>query len=253
MENKLKIEYGSIIQIGSHKIANGDCRDRQLITKLLGDEKINSITTDIPYGASAVESKASFGHKLSCNKIIANDQLQTDEEYKKFNRDWMEIIKPHLARKNSYYIFNCDKMVWPLREALIESGFKFSQMIIWIKNHSVMGRLDYLPMHELILYGWYGVHEFRKSQDKSVLFYPKPNKSKLHPTMKPVGLIRNLILNSTNIGDIVWDGFLGSGTTIIAAEQTRRRCYGIEMDPEYCQTIIDRYEKLIGINAKKLN
>lgn len=253
MKDKLKIEYGSIIKLGSHRIACGDSRDKELIKRLLGSKKITSINSDIPYGISVVESKRGFKHKLSCDRIIANDHQQSDKEYRQFNLDWLEAIKPHLAKKNSYYIFNSDKMVWPLREAIIESGFKFSQMIIWVKSHAVMGRLDYLPMHELILYGWFGAHEFRKSQDKSVKFYPKPNKSKLHPTMKPVGLIRSLILNSTNIGDIVWDGFLGSGTAVMAAEQTKRRCYGIEMDPEYCQTIIGRFERLTGLSAKKLN
>jgi site-specific DNA-methyltransferase (adenine-specific) len=253
MKNKLDIKTGDIFQLGNHRIACGNSSDKDLVAKLLKDEKIASINSDIPYGISVTESKRGFKQKLSCDKIIVNDQLQSDEEYKKFNLGWLEAIKPHLAKKNSYYIFNSDKMVWLLREALIESGFKFSQMIIWVKNHAVMGRLNYLPMHELILYGWLGTHEFKKSQDKSVLFYPKPNKSKLHPTMKPVGLIRNLILNSTNIGDIVWDGFLGSGTTLIAAEQTRRKCYGIEIDPGYCQTIIERYEKLSGLKAKKLN
>lgn len=253
MSNKLNIRPGDIFQLGKHKIACGNSKDKGLVVKLLNGEKITSINSDIPYAIGVVESKRGMGHELSCNKVIANDQLQSDEEYKKFNLDWLEAVKPHLTKNNSYYIFNCDKMVWPLREALMESNFKFSQMIIWIKSHAVMGRLNYLPMHELILYGWFGTHEFKKSQDKSVLFYPKPNKSKWHPTTKPIGLIRNLILNSTSIGDVVWDGFLGSGTALIAAEQTRRRCYGIEIDPGYCQVIIDRYEKLTGVKAKKIN
>jgi DNA modification methylase len=108
-------------------------------------------------------------------------------------------------------------------------------------------------MHELIAYGWHGTHQFHKSKDKSVLFYPKPNKSSLHPTTKPVPLLRHLILNSSKIGDTVYDCFGGSGSTLIAAEQTRRRCLMIELDPDYCQTIITRFEKLTGHRAKKLN
>jgi DNA modification methylase len=81
---------------------------------------------------------------------------------------------------------------------------------------------------------------------------PKPNKSPLHTTTKPLDLIRRLILNSTRIGDIVFDGFLGSGTTLLACEQTKRICIGVELDPEYCQTIIDRFEKLTGCAAKKI-
>ncbi|MDD4027286.1 MAG: site-specific DNA-methyltransferase, partial [Candidatus Shapirobacteria bacterium] len=110
--------------------------------------------------------------------------------------------------------------------------------------HAVLGRMDYLIQHELIAYGWFGTHKFYKSKDKTILFFPKPQKSKLHPTMKPIPLIRHLILNSSQIGDYVFDGFLGSGTTLLAAEQTRRKCLGIELDPEYCQTIVNRYQRM---------
>jgi DNA modification methylase len=142
-------------------------------------------------------------------------------------------------------------MVFALKDALDDENFHFAQLLIWIKNHAVVGRLDYLPMHELICYGWFGKHRFRKSKDKSLLYFPKPNKGELHATMKPVGLIRTLILNSTEIGEIIYDGYLGSGTAIIAAEHTKRRCFGMEIDLDHCQTIIKRYEKLTGQSARK--
>lgn len=107
-------------------------------------------------------------------------------------------------------------------------------------------------MHELIAYGWSGTHAFRKAKDKSILFCPKPSKSALHPTQKPVSLLRRLILNSTDLGDIVYDCFAGSGSTGIACEQTKRKCVMVEFDPEYCQTILDRFEKTFGIKAKHL-
>jgi len=144
-------------------------------------------------------------------------------------------------------------MIFALREGMLTAGFKFSELLVWVKTHSVIGRMDYLPQHELIAYGWYGTHEFLKSKDKSVLVYPKPNKSKLHPTMKPIGLLRNLILNSSRVNDIVFDGFMGSGSTILAAEQTKRKCLGIELDPDYCQVAIDRFEKLTGIKVEKVD
>ena len=143
-------------------------------------------------------------------------------------------------------------MVWSLRDGMTDSGFKIAQLLVWVKSQSVIGRLDYAPQHELIVYGWYGTHHFRRSKDKSVLFYPRPNKSKLHPTTKPLGLVRRLILNSSEIGDVVFDGFLGSGTTLLACEQTKRRCFGIELDPEYCQTIIRRWERMTGSKAKQI-
>ncbi len=251
LERKPKnlIKSGTIWQLGDHRLAYGDCRDKELVTKLIGKEKVNLLCCDIPYGIAVVESKREFS-ALSKDKIIANDQLQSDEEYRTFSKEWLETITPFLARKNSTYIFNADKMVWSLRDGMIDAGFKVAQLLIWIKSQAVVGRLDYAPQHELILYGWHGTHTFRRSKDKSVLFYPRPSKSRLHPTTKPIGLIRRLILNSTEIGDVVYDGFLGSGTTLLACEQTKRRCLAVEIDLEYCLTAIRQWEKITGYKAK---
>lgn len=245
MENNIK--YGDIFQLGEHKLACGRAEDPEILKKLIGQEKVKVICCDVPYGIAVTESKQGFNGTK--HKVIANDEIQSDESYATFTKEWLEAIKPYLAAKNSCYIFNSDKMVFALRDGMLRAGFKFSQLIIWVKSHAVVGRLNYLPQHELIAFGWFGTHEFRKSQDKSVLFYPRPSKSKLHPTMKPIPLLRNLILNSSRVGDIIYDGFLGSGSCIIAAESVKRKCYGIELDPEYCQVIIDRFEKAYGIKA----
>jgi DNA modification methylase len=233
----------TIWQLGEHRLAHGDCRDKELLVRLMGKEKINLVCVDPPYGVAAVESKRNF-HALSKDKVIANDHIQSDSEYRTFTREWLEAIAPHLAVKNSAYVFNADKMVWPLREGMIDAGFKVAQLLIWVKSQAVIGRLDYAPQHELIVYGWKGTHKFRRSKDKSVLFYPRPSKSKLHPSTKPIGLIRRLVLNSSEIGDAVFDGFLGSGTTLLACEQTRRRCFAVETDLEYCLTTIRQWERL---------
>lgn len=250
MENN-QIKYGDCFVLGNHRLCCGDVRDPEILEKLIGKNKVKVLLCDIPYGVAVSESK-NFGDITSKHKPILNDQEQTDEEYARFNKEWLEAIKPYLERKNSVYIFNSDKMIFSLREGMLQAGFKFSQLLIWFKGHSVIGRLDYLPAHEIIAYGWFGTHEFRKSQDKSCLFYPKPSKSKLHPTMKPIGLLRNIILNSSQVGDFIFDGFLGSGSTILAAEQVKRKCLGVELDPEYCQIIINRVEKSLGIKAQKI-
>lgn len=244
MKKLTNIKYGDIINLGDHVIACGDCRDKQLVHKLIGNTKINEILTDMPYGVSYTESKKGFNTKISCDKAIANDEIQSDETYSKFTADWLKVCIPYLAKKNSIYLFNCDKMLFALHDGMLKVGCKFSQLIIWIKNQSIIGRLDFLPQHELIIYGWFGTHKFMKAKDKSVLFYPKPHCSKLHPSTKPTGLLRRLILNSSKINDVIYDPFLGSGSTLIAAEQTHRKCIGIELDPQYCQTIVDRYNNL---------
>lgn len=236
--------------LGGHVLVCGDARDETLVARAIAGKKIKSVVVDPPFGVAVSESSQNFKTLLK-NKPIIGDHIQSDEEYRKFTREWIEAIKPHLARKNSFYIFNADKMIFALREGMLDAGLKFCQLLIWVKTHSVIGRLDYSPQHELIAYGWYGTHEFMKSKDKSVLVHPRPSKSPFHPTTKPIGLIRRLILNGTNIGDVVYDCCLGSGTTLLACEQTKRVCIGIELDPEYCKTSIYRFEKKFGIKAKK--
>lgn len=237
--------------LGDHRLVQGDSTDPEVVRTVMGIEKANLICTDPPYGVAVAESKRDF-RTLSKDKDIVGDQLQSDDEYRAFSKKWLEAIKPHLAQKNAAYVFNADKMVWSLRDGMAGAGFKIAQLLVWVKQQAVVGRLDYAPQHELIVYGWHGTHRFRRSKDKSVIFYPRPSKSKWHPTTKPIGLIRRLVLNSSEIGDVVFDGFLGSGTTLLACEQTKRRCFGIELDDEYCQTIIKRWEKLTGKKAKRI-
>lgn len=244
------IKLGDVFVLGEHILACGDARDSDLINKIIGVHKIKAVILDPPYGVAVTESKRGF-QNLAKDKVITNDHLQSDAEYREFTKAWLEPILPHLERKNSFYIFNADKMVFALREGMQDVGIKFGQLLIWVKTHAVVGRMDYAPQHELIAYGWYGVHEFVKAKDKSVLVCPKPNQSKMHPTTKPLDLIRRLVLNSTRIGDVVFDSFLGSGTTLLACEQTKRICIGVELDPEYCSTIIARFEKLTGLKAKR--
>ena len=234
-----------IHNLGPHRLACGDCTNVSLVEKLIGKSKIKLILADPPYGVGYVESKRGFS-KIKKVVVIANDNLQSEESYKSFATKWLSVAAPHLARKNACYIFNSDKMVFALKDAMVACGFNLSQLLIWVKNNQVTGRKDYLLKHELIAYGWFGAHSFFKSKDKSVIYYPKPNKSPFHPTTKPAGLIRRLILNSTRIGDTVYDPFGGSGSTLIACEQTKRICIIAEIDPNYCNTIIERFKRLKG-------
>ena len=248
--SKNSIKHGDIVRLGSHVLACGDCRDQKFIARVVGDLKIKSVIVDPPYGVAVAESKRNFKTLLK-DKAIEGDHLQSDEEYATFTREWIEAVSPHLEKKNSFYIFNSDKMVFALRQGMLEADVKFGQLLVWVKTSSVVGRLDYAPQHELIAYGWFGIHEFLKSKDRRVIVYPRPAKSPMHPTTKPIPLIRRLVLNSTRIGDVVYDGFLGSGTTLLACEQTKRVCIGVEIDPEYCQLVVDRFHKLTGLNPEK--
>jgi len=249
LEKKLtrSIKTGDIIQLGDHILVCGDAAKVDLVPY----GTINLILTDPPYGIDYAESKRGIG-KIAKDKDIANDGFVTDTQYVEFTKGWLLPPLVQLSKKNSIYIFNCDKMIFALREACVQVGMKVAQLIIWVKDRAIIGRMDYLPQHELILYGWKGTHDFKRGKDKSVVFEPKPSKSKLHPTMKPVGLLRRLILNSTAVGDIVYDPFVGSGSTLIACEHTKRKCVMVEMDPEYCQTIVARFMKLTGYGEKDI-
>lgn len=244
---------GDIWQLGDHRLLCGDSVTDDVTALFKG--KVRLIATDPPYGVAYVENKAHFKKddgdtQISVDRKIEGDQLQTPQEYAEFSEKWLNKISPHLEDYNAVYIFNADLMINALREGFLKAGYYYSQTLIWIKNSVVVGRKDYLPQHELILYGWFGKHKFERSKDKTVINYPKPSRSKLHPTMKPVGLMRRIILNGSSIGDAVYDPFSGSGSTLIACEHTKRKCYGVEVDPVYCDTIIKRWEKLTGKKAE---
>lgn len=254
-QNEYKMTRGGIVRLGDHILICGDATMKfSQMSELILEEKIRMILTDPPYGVAYVENKnwaeVRGGEKQKHVKI-KGDQLQSDEEYANFTAKWIQAILPVMTDYNSFYIFNSDLMICALREGMKRASVKYSQMIIWIKNSVVLGRKDYNPQHELIAYGWYGKHKFERGKSRSVMFYPKPHKSTIHPTMKPIGLLRRLILDNTKIGEWVYDPFGGSGSTLIACEHTRRKCLMVESDPEYCESIINRWEALTNKKAKE--
>jgi DNA modification methylase len=249
----MKVNKGDIFKIGNHIIACGDSTDREFVYKIIGNHKIRSIITDPPYGVAYVENKRGFLELgVKDEKIIIGDHLQTDSEYEDFTKKYLGIIVPHLEEYNTCYIFNADPMFPALRCGMKYAGFYYSQMIIWIKNQPVMSRKDYLSQYELIAYGWFGKHKMERSKSKNVIYYPRPSKSKLHPTQKPIGLLRRLVSDATKIGDYVYDPFLGSGSTAVACEHLSRKCIGIEIDEGYVSIILERLEKLTGQKATKI-
>lgn len=249
----MKASKGDIFKIGDHIIACGDSLDKAFVGKVIGQHKVRAVITDPPYGVAYVENKKDF-LKLSTdeNKTIANDHLQSEEEYEEFTRKYLGTVIPYLEEYNAVYIFNADPMFPSLRAGMKSAGFYYSQMIIWLKNQPVMSRKDYLSMYELIAYGWFGKHKMERSKARNVIYHPRPSRSRLHPTQKPVGLLRKIIPNSTKVGDVVYDPFLGSGSTAVACEHLGRKCIGIELDEKYVEASIKRLEKLTGEKAVKV-
>jgi len=238
-----KIKLGEVYRVGEHIVGCGSSLDKDFVAQVIKSNKIRAVVTDPPYGVAYVENKKGIAD-VAVSKEIKGDHLQSEYEYTEFSKKWIEAVVPHLDTYNTFHIFNADTMFLALRAGMLMSGLHFSQMLIWLKNQPVMGRMDYLPQQELIAYGWYGKHKRERSQSKSLIVHPRPSRSRLHPTQKPIGLLRKLIGNVTKKNEYVYDGFLGSGSTAIASEHLGRRCIGIELDSEYVEVCLVRLEKL---------
>lgn len=231
---------GEVYQLGRHRVMCGDSTKIEDVEKLMGGQKADLLLTDPPYGVAYIG-------KTKDSLTIDNDS-KTAQEMHDF---WvLAFSNMNLVSKNgcSYYCCSSQggEMMMMMMMALFDSGFLVKQQIIWNKNTLVMGHSDYQFKHEPIFYGWKkdGTHKFYGDRTQtSVWDFNKPSKSTDHPTMKPVELFVKPINNSSKSDDIVLDLFLGSGTTIIACEQTNRIGYGMEYDSKYVDVIRKRYAK----------
>jgi len=251
-----KSKYGQVYQLGNHRLMCGDSTKKEDVDKLLNGVKADLLFTDPPYNVS-MESKSKEVLKSDNYSHIENDDLSEDE-FKIFLQSVFTNANESLKDDASYYVFSCQggdselMMMMMMREC----GIRCRHQIIWVKDAPVfsMGRLDYDYKHEPILYGWKKKHNFYRNgqQDKSVWEF-KRTANKLHPTMKPIELIVNALMNSTKKGNIVLDLFGGSGSTLMACEQTERINYSMEFDPHYVDVIIQRWENFTGKKAVLLN
>lgn len=179
-----------------------------------------------------------------------------DEQFREFLREAFYAADSVMKAGAVFYIWHADSEGYNFRGACNDIGWKVRQCIIWNKNAMVMGRQDYQWKHEPCLYGWKeGAGHLWASDRKqtTVIDYQKPNASKIHPTMKPVGLFDYQIKNNTKGGDIVLDLFNGSGTTIMACEQNGRIAYAMELDPRYVDAAVKRWETFTGEKAVLVN
>lgn len=240
---------GDIWQLGRHRLMCGDSTVITDVEQLMGDEKADLWITDPPYGV-AYKSKGTDKHRP-----IENDAMPLDE-MKDF---WQQVAANALictSNKSSYYWFACqggDQMMMMMMMALGDAGWQVKHELIWLKDRMVLARCDYHYKHEPIIYGWKrdGTHEwFGDRTQTSVLEFARPKSSDLHPTMKPVELVEYLMKNNSKPGQLVLETFGGSGTTVIAAEKSDRRCNAIEIDPRYCDVIINRWQNYTGQKAK---
>ena len=241
-------KQGDIWQLGRHRLMCGDSTSIADVEKLMDGVKADMLLTDPPYN---VDYEGKTKDKLK----IKNDSMDNDS-FRQFLRDAFTSADTVMKEGAVFYIWHADSEGYNFRGACFDIGWKVRQCIIWNKNCMVMGRQDYQWKHEPCLYGWKdGVSHLWASDRKqtTVIDMPKPAKSDLHPTMKPVALFDYQIKNNTKGGDIVLDLFGGSGTTIMACEQNNRIAYSMEFDPHYVDVIIARWEKFTGQKAVLIN
>jgi len=229
---------GDLWTLGRHRLLCGDATKAEDVARLMDGKKANLLLTDPPYGVS-YEGKAGK---------IANDDLRGEELYN-FLLASFTAAEAVLDDDASAYIFHADTQGENFRRAFREAGFKLSGVCQWVKPSLVLGRSPYQWQNEPILFGWKakGKHKWYTGRAETTIWnFDKPKKNEHHPTTKPIPLLAYPIKNSTAPNAIVLDNFCGSGSTLIACEQTNRICYCLELDVKYASVIVKRYIETVG-------
>ena len=274
------IQQGQMFRLGNHILLCGDSTKEDNLKKLMGKELADLVVTDPPYNVDVTGGTKE-------NLKIMNDSM-SDDSFVEFLSLAFKNLTDGLKLGGGWYIWLASSTYPQFEKALSNNKMHEHQQLIWVKNQFILGRSDYQWRHEPCLYGWKegAAHYFIDDRTKSTVFEKiedidsmseadakkllkrfynqnltmssiihekKPLKSENHPTMKPVALIERLIENSSRSGDIVLDLFGGSGTTLIACENKKRKCRMMELDPHYCEVIIKRWEKLTGRKAELID
>lgn len=278
-ETEKRVTAGEIWRCGDHQLMCGDVLEAENCRKLMGGGRAAMLFTDPPYGVSYADKNKFFnaignrGNRIQ--NPIKNDHLKPEQMYQ-FWKTGFTNIAISMEPGAVYYITapGGSELMFYLYMALKESGFKLKHTLVWRKNHHVLGRADYNYQHEPVIhgetdggeekgyeyihesiaYGWVkaGHRYYGPASEVSVWDIDRPQVADLHPTMKPVELIKRAIRNSTQPGELVIDFFGGSGSTIIACEQTGRRCNMMEIDAHYCDVILKRWEDFTGRRAERV-
>lgn len=278
-EEKPKVEYGDIFQLGRHRLMCGDSTSTEDMARLIDGAVIDLYVTDPPYNVA-------YQGGTDEAMTIMNDSMD-DVSFRQFLRDAFAVANNHLKLGGAFYIWHADSEGLNFRAAVKETGWLLKQSIIWVKNAIVLGRQDYQWKHEPCLYGWKdgashyfvdnrslatvieedeeNLKEMTKSelisyiktmQDTSpttVFYEDKPVRNDIHPTMKPLKLIARCVLNSSKKGDRILDSFNGGGSTLMVCERSERIGYAMELDPVYVERTIKRWEEETGLTAEKVS
>lgn len=229
---------GDIWLLYGHRVMCGDSTNEADVSALMAGQQADMSVTDPPYNVA-------YEGKTAEKMTIQNDNL-SEEEFYEFLLKAHKNMYANLKDGGALYVFHADSEGLNFRKAFTESGFKLAQCCIWVKNSLILGRQDYQWQHEPVLYGWKPTagHNWYGDRSQTTIWnFDKPLRNDEHPTMKPIPLIAYPIQNSSKKGQLILDLFGGSGSTLIACEQTQRRCNMMEIDPLYCDVIVRRYIK----------
>jgi len=234
---------GVLWEMGRHVLVCGDSTDVAVLEKLMDGYRADLVLTDPPYNVAY-----NGGGK---RREIANDD-QTDGDFAAFLARAFHAALSVSKDGAGAYVFHADTEGANFRRTFVESGWRLAQCCVWVKSSLVLGRSDYHWQHEPCLYGWNqdGAHRWYGDRKQTTVWhFDRPQKSDLHPTMKPVALLEYLLGNSSRGGDVVLDPFGGSGSTLIACEKAGRAARLVELDPKYCDVIVKRWEEFTGQQA----
>jgi site-specific DNA-methyltransferase (adenine-specific) len=231
------IVLGDLFEIGEHRLLCGDSTDSDQVAKLMNGEKADMCHTDPPYNIN-------YEGGSKKREKIANDKL---DDFPQFLYNVYTTISTALKKGGAIYVWHASSETHNFIQQFLNAGFLFKSYIVWNKNNSTFGRSDYHWKHEPCIYGWLdgASHKWYGDRKQTTVWdIDRPSRSEEHPTMKPIPLCCKPLENSSEIGNIILDVFLGSGSTMVASHQLKRKCYGMELDPKYCQVILERMIKL---------
>jgi len=243
---QVDVVLGDLIEIGEHRLLCGDSTDSDQVSKLMDGDLADMVHTDPPYNID-------YEGGSKKREKIANDKL---EDFPQFLYDAYTTLTTALKKGGAIYVWHASTETHNFIQQFLNAGFLFKSYIVWNKNNSTFGRSDYHWKHEPCIYGWLegAAHNWAGDRKQTTVWdIDRPSRSEEHPTMKPIALCIKPLENSSKVNDIILDTFLGSGSTMVASHQLKRKCYGMELDPKYCQVIIDRMTKLDSSLTVKIN
>lgn len=245
---KIDVVLGDLIEIGEHRLLCGDSTDSDQVAELMNGEKADMVFTDPPYNINYGNIK----HPKFKVRDIENDNMNKND-FKSFVQGFVSNIK--LFCDGIVYCWSGQGEDGRIMFTVLDENLHNSTTIIWNKDQFTLGRGKYQNKYEPCWFGWVDSGKaFTNDRTlTNVWDFKRPQRSDLHPTMKPIELCENALKHASKKGNKVLDLFLGSGSTMVAAHQLKRKCYGMELDPKYCQVIIDRMQKLDDTLEVKIN